>query len=93
MGSYFAAREAHIRSLGLDPDDDDVWAMPDYDLGFRQPVTDDDVDLDYVPEAPTHSPSGRPYTPRCDDCLTNDRHVGRKCRYCNHKRKRRGAAV
>lgn len=85
---YFADREAFIRSLGLDPDDDDVWATPDYDLGFRQSGTDD-ADLDYHPEAPTTDPHGRRYTPRCDDCLTNPRRRGRRCDFCRHKRNRR----
>ena len=30
--AYFDDRERAMRAAGLDPDDDDTWALPDYDL-------------------------------------------------------------
>lgn len=29
--NYFREREAELRALGFDPDEDDDWARPDYD--------------------------------------------------------------
>lgn len=34
--SYFTAREEAMREIGLDPNNDDEWAIPDFD--FDHPV-------------------------------------------------------
>lgn len=35
---YFSQREDELRKAGVDPDDDDEWAKPDYEL--KQQVWD-----------------------------------------------------
>ena len=43
---YFEERDAELRAAGLDPDDDDVWCLPDDDeeddfLGAYMDLMDD----------------------------------------------------
>lgn len=90
---YFAARERRLRELGLDPDNDEHWAIPDYELPGLYEL--DDGDFDYHPPAPELDPYGQPFIAMCDDCLDspaiiNDAGDGHVCEVCQRRRERRG---
>lgn len=92
---YFVARERKLRELGLDPDNDDHWAIPDYELPGLYEI--DDGEITYHPEAPTHDPYGQPFIAMCDDCFDSPAVISENgwnhiCEVCERRRARRGIA-
>lgn len=86
--AYFAERADFLRSIGLDPDDDDHWSTPDHEIGFdqsaRTPVGVLDLDWDYHPET-----SLLGFVMLCSDCQESPAFKGALCEVCNFRRKRR----
>ena len=79
--AYFHEREKRLRALGLDPDDDDTWALPDYDLERLEEI---DADLDWHPRV------DQGQRVRCTDCLSNVRQDDDlRCEPCGFKHRRR----
>ena len=84
--SYFAAREKAMREVGLDPDDDDEWATPDFD--FAHPIEADGFvfgpadDYDYGAWS------------LCRDCYEEYVAPGEVlCAICEYDHKRKGLAT
>ena len=91
---YFTWREQKLRRLGLDPDNDEHWALPDYELGLYDNGADEEIG-DYHPPPPSEDKFGQPFVALCDDCLDSPAVIGddgwsHVCEVCERRRSRRG---
>ena len=76
--SYFAGRSKYLRRIGLDPEDDDSWAMPDNEA--RPPL------FDWYWDAMDQGFTGRRW---CVRCLDDYAHPGTLfCGMCAYERDR-----